>query len=173
MQDYYTDETAYTLDNLAQLLDSNDATPDWITDDGVLQRIVDAAEQRAATRGEQSAMDDTDPDCLLVTDWYNWASDEWGHDTDDTLNQVMLGVLNARASADRDAILFNDAVVLQTGWLRSGDDRRTQMRTYVDDDYADSDDGECWIPRNAAKYIAMIALSDELVHGTPNVTEAM
>jgi hypothetical protein len=173
MKDYYTDETAYTLDNFKQLLEAHDSAPEWLVkDDEHLERIVNLAEQRAGARGEQSALEEGETECLLATDWHGWASDEFGFDGDES-NQVALGVLNARASADRDAILFNDTVVVQTGWLRSGDGRKTQMKPYVDEEYDNSSEGELWVPRGAANYIAIIALSSELVHGTPDLAEAM
>jgi len=172
MHERYTDETAYTIDNLEQLLNSNDAVPDWFCNRDILQRVVTTATSRAVSRGDESALEETDVECLIVTDWHSWNKNNFGFD-DGSVNQVALGVINVRATAGNDAILFNDSVILQTGWLRSGDGRRKQAATYVDDDFDQSEDGELWIPRGAAKYMSIIALSDELLHGDPTIAEAM
>ena len=172
MHERYTDETAYTLDNLEQLLDSNDATPDWVVDPTYLDRLVDMAEQRAAARGEDSALDESQVDCIITAEWQNFLQPEFGYSGDDA-NAVALGVVNPRASADRDAILFNDTAVVQTDWLRSGDGRKTQTRPYMDEEYDNAEEGEFWVPRGATDYVCIIALSDELVHGSPNLAEAM
>lgn len=159
---------AYGDDNLAQILDANDSVPEWFSGEAV-QHAVDYAKHRASARGEDSALEDTETECLITTNWSSF-TDDWGHD--DGANEVALGILNERVSATTDAMLFNDTDILQTGWLQSGDGRRTQAERYVDKEFG-GDDGEMWVPKNAAQYLCIIKLDDELIHGDVQMVEAM
>lgn len=166
MHDY---PEAYTDDNLDQILDANDSFPDYISATE-RERILDVARQRAAARG--SALDDTETDALIATDWGGFASGEFGFDNDE-MNTVALGVLNERASAGKGATLFTDTVVVQDTWLTSGDGRKTQTKAYVDDEYDNADEGDMWVPNGAQDYICIVCLSNELLHSEPTAAEAM
>lgn len=161
---------AYTLDNLEQIIDSNDHCPSLARDE--IERLVELARQRADARGTDSALEDEQTECLIATDWTGFASGEFGYDNGD-VNQFAMGVLEERVSAGRDATLFSDTVIVQNGWLQTGDGRRSQVKAYEDEDYERSDTGEMWIPKSAQEYIAIIALDPELIHGEPDASEAM
>lgn len=167
MHDY---PEAYTEDNLCDILESNDDCPPIGPDE--LDRIIDLAQRRADARGEESALERTEVDCVIATEWDGFAQGEFGYDNG-TLNQFAIGVLNEQVSAGKGATLFTDTYVIQTGWLQTGDGRRNEVEAYVDDDYDNADAGEMWIPNGAQDYICIVALSDELVHGTPSVSDAM
>jgi len=162
---------AYTLDNLQEILDSNSAVPDLTREE--VERLVDLAKRRADARGEQNALEDTETDCIIATEWYNFAADEFGHDSEGTINNVAMGVLDMSASVGKDATLFTDTYVIQTKWLESGDGRCNQIEQYVDDDYDEATPGDIWIPQGAQEYIAIVKLSDELIHDNPQVADAM
>jgi len=166
----YTDETAYTVDNLQSLCDANDVAPD-ISDDEA-QRLVELAQQRAESRGEESALDADTKEVLIATTWNGYASDNFGYD-DNLLNKFALGELNVDVSAGKRATLFNNTVVVQQGWLQSGDSRRTKLRHYEDDDYDGGDVGDLWVANGAAEYIAMFELSSELIHGQTQLADAV
>lgn len=161
--------TAYTDDNLAEIIDANDSVPPWFSGD-VVQRAVDHAKQRAQARGEETALDDTEEECLIVTDW-NSFTDDWGFD-DGTSNQAALGVLNEDISASKDATLFSNVDILQSGWLRSGDGRKTHAERY-EPDWDEGSTGEMWIPKGAQEYICIVRLSDELIHGEIQLEDAL
>lgn len=162
---------AYTLDNLQDILDANSSVPDLTREE--IERLVDLAERRAGARGEQNALENAETDCIIATEWYNFAADEFGHDTEGTINNVAMGVLDMRASVGKDATLFTDTYVAQNKWLESGDGRCTQVEQYVDDDYDDATPGNMWIPQGAQEYIAIVKLSNELIHGSPQAADAM
>jgi len=117
---------AFDDDHLAELVDANSSVPDWVDDPEVLQRIIEHAKGRAAGRGEESALDSTEAECLITTDW-NSFTDDWGFD-DGNANQVALGVFNEEVSSGKQADLFNETVIVQTGWLRTGDGARARVR---------------------------------------------
>lgn len=166
MHDY---PEAYTTENLKELIDANDSCPTISLDE--TERIVDLARRRADARGEESSLEETETDCLVATDWAGFAQDEFGYDNGD-LNEFAIGVYNHRVSMGRAASLFTDTYVIQRGWLSTGDGRRNETVQYHDEDFG-SDPGTMWIPKSAQDYLAIIALSDELVHGTPGASEAM
>ena len=166
----YTDETAYTVDNLQSLCNANDVAPD-ISDDET-QRLIELAQQRAESRGEESALDADTKEVLIATTWNGYASDNFGYD-DNLLNKFALGELNVDVSAGKRATLFNNTVVVQQGWLQSGDARRTKLQHYEDDDYDGSDVGDLWIPLSACDYIALFAISNDLIHGQKQIADAM
>lgn len=167
MHDY---PEAYDKEHLLELINANSSCPDVAMDE--VRRIIDLAERRAQLRGEKSGLDDDKTDFVIATDWSGFASDEFGYDNGD-VNQFALGVLNERASAGKRATLFNDTVVIQNGWLQTGDGRRASVQTYEDDDFDKADEGEMWIPISAQEYIAIIAISNELIHGDPSAADAM
>lgn len=169
MQDHPYPE-AYTKDNLQQVLDANDSSPDPPLEQ--VERITDVAMTRAQSRDEDSALDDTEVECVIATTWHSYQTDEFGYH-DDTVNRYALGTYSQEASLGKQADLFTDTVVLQQEWLSTGDGRMSRTERYVDDDYDDADDGELWIPEAAQEYIAIIALSDELLYGSPTVGDAM
>lgn len=161
---------AFNDENLQELINANGSCPDVAMDE--VQRLIDLAEQRAQLRDEDSSLDANRQDCIIATDWTGFASGEFGYDNGE-VNQFAIGLLNEEASAGRDATLFNDTVVVQNGWLQTGDGRRSKIEQYNDDDFDGADEGEMWIPRSAQEYIAIIALDGELVHGSPSASDAM
>jgi hypothetical protein len=167
MHDY---PEAYTFDNLRQIINANDSCPSVADDE--LKRLVDLAKQRASKRGEESALDDTQTECIIATDWTGFASGEFGYDNGD-VNQFAMGVLEEEVSAGKGATLFSDSVVVQRGWMETGDGRRAQVQQYEDEDYDNADAGEFWIPNSAQDYIAIVALGDELLHGEVELADAM
>lgn len=167
MHDY---PEAYDTDHLQELINANSSCPDVALDE--VKRIVDLAERRAQLRGEDSSLDVSDTDCLIATDWTGFASGEFGYDNGE-VNQFAMGVLNEEASSGKDATLFNETVVLQNGWLQTGDGRRSKVEEYEDEDFEKANPGDMWIPKGAQQYIAIIAISSELVHGVPDAADAM
>jgi hypothetical protein len=161
---------AYAPDALQDCINSNTSCPD--VSEGELQRILDLAERRAQARGEDSALEDTETDCLVATDWAGFAEDRFGYDASDVLNHFAIGVLNMRASVGKDATLFTDTYVIQQSWLADGDGRRTQVEQYTDD-HERNDDGDMWVPKGAQDYVAIIKLPADLVQGEPQLVEAM
>jgi hypothetical protein len=160
---------AFDDDHLAELVDANSSVPDWVDDPEVLQRIIEHAKGRAAGRGEESALDSTEAECLITTDW-NSFTDDWGY-SDGDANQVALGVYKEGVGDNAD--LFKDTTIVQSDWLRTGDGRKTQSEPYEDEEFEQSDEGELWIPHKAQDYVAIIELSGELLHGSPNAADAM
>jgi len=160
------DSEAYTDENLASILDSHDSVPDYLERRDVRGRILDVARQWADRDGQ---LDDDNTRCLIATTWTNWASDELDYDSG-SLNQVALGVMDTKTSS---ATLFTDTVVVQDSWLQTGDGRKTKLRQYDDAEFEASDRGELWLPDGAADYIAVIALSNELLYDDPSMAEAM
>lgn len=170
MEETYTDETAYSVDNLQSLCNANDLAPDLTGDEA--ERIVEIAQQRASSRGEESALDADTKEVLIATTWNTYASDNFGRDNNN-LNKFAIGELNVDVSAGKRATLFNNTVVVQQGWLESGDSRRTEIEYYEDDEYGGSDVGDLWIANGAAEYIALFALSSELIHGKVSLSDAL
>lgn len=162
---------AYDDDNLKQNVDANSSSPDWLSNPKVLERIIEHAKGRADARGEDSALDDSECECLITTNWSSFTED-WGFSGGDA-NQVAVGIFNEEVSSGKQADLFTDVVVLQTDWLRSGDGRKSQAEAYMDESYDNADEGEMWIPNNAQDYICIIELTDELLHGEVQLSEAM
>jgi len=162
---------AFTVDNLYQILDSNSVVADEFGHDNA-ERLVALARQRADSRGEQSALDSTETECIIGTDWTGFAGDEFGYDGG-KMNKWAFGVCKEDISRGKDATLFTNVHVVQQDWLETGDDRKTKLEQYEDEDYENSEPGEMWIPDAAAQYIAIIALSDELIHGDATVADAM
>jgi hypothetical protein len=161
---------AYSPDALQDCINANTSCPDVGEDE--LERILDLAERRAQARGEDSALEDTETDCLVATDWASFAEDRFGYDASDFLNHFAIGVLDMRASVGKDATLFTDTYVIQQSWLHDGDGRRTQVEQYTDD-YEGNDGGDMWVPKGAQDYVAIIKLPDDLVHDEPALAEAM
>lgn len=160
---------AYTADNLYEILDANSAVPDEFGTAN-LERLVEIAQQRADARG--NPLEDDKQDCLIGTDWTGFAGNEFGY-SGGKLNHFAFGVVQPGISSGKDATLFTDVQVVQQDWLETGDGRKTQLEQYVDDDYDGADPGEMWIPDGAAQYIAIVVLSNELVHGEPTAADAM
>lgn len=166
-------QEAYDVDHLTDLLDANSSAPAWVADEEVVERIVNHARSRADARGEDSAYDHKKTPCIITTNWSSF-TDDWGFD-DGNANQVALGQFNEDVSAGKNADLFNNTVILQSGWLRSGDDRRTHAEHYqaeADGSYEPSA-GEMWVPNGAQDYICIKELTAELLHGEPNLADAM
>jgi len=165
---------AYDTDTLEEMVTSNDSSPQWLRGNA-LERVVEYAERRADARGEESALDSADAECLITTNWSAF-TDDWGFD-DGSANQVALGVFNEELSAGKGADLFTDVEILQSGWLRTGDGRKKQAAEYVDEEYSESSDynvrGQKWVPNNAQQYICIIELTGELIHGQAQLSEAM
>jgi hypothetical protein len=161
--------TAYDRDHLDELLNSNSSWPDYMSG-AERDRLVKLARQRADARG--GALDDGETECIIGTDWGNFASGEFGFD-DDTMNQVALGVVQGDISSGKDATLFSDTVVVQDRWLCSGDGRLTATKDYEDEDWDDANIGDLWIPDGAQDYICIVALSGDIVHDDPDASEAM
>jgi len=166
---------AYDDEHFAELVTANDSVPEWINGD-VIDRIIDYAERRAQARGEDSALDGGDSDCVIITNWSSF-TDDWGF-SDGNANQVAFGVFNEELSAGKGADLFTDVEILQSAWLRSGDGRKKQAAKYTDEEYAEqaSDfdvSGQKWIPNGAQQYICIIEITSEMIHGEAQLSEAM
>lgn len=160
---------AFSADHLREVLNSNKRCPDFPRDR--VDRVVELAQQRASTRGD-SALDDDAQDAIVTTDWTNFASGEFG--TNDTVvNTTAIGTFKPGPSRRSHASLFTNTMVVQEPWLRTGDGRRTKVTEYVSDDFEDATPGEFWLPDSAREYVAIVRLSDELVHGQPTVADAM
>jgi len=149
--------TGYTVDNLNDMIASNDSCPTLPS--AQVERLIDLAEQ--VFGGNQFESDGQVH--IVATDWGNFASDTFGTDTDDLLNQFALGVYDKDVSMGRDALLFTDTVIVQTNWLRSGDGRRTQIERFQPD-FEGADVGDMWVPKSVTDYIAIISIADELVY---------
>lgn len=162
---------AFDNDNFEQILESNDSTPNWLLEGDVLNRIIEYARQRAEARGQDSALENGDADCLIVTNWSSF-TDDWGY-TEEGANQVSIGTFNHSVSSGKDAGLFNETQIIQRDWLETGDGRKTQAEYYIDESYDGANEGEMWIPNNAQDYICIVELSGELLHGEPSAAEAM
>lgn len=156
--------TAYTAAEFRKMVNANDDCPPLA--DGEMQRLLDLAQQRVSARPD--GLDNDQVDCLIATEWTGFTADEFGFDNGDP-NQFAMGVFEGDVSSGKGADLFNDTVVVQNGWLMTGDDRRSQIEAYMDDDYDNAEAGEMWIPNGAQQYIAIIALSDELVSNDPEL----
>jgi len=163
---------AYDADHLADLLDSNSSAPDWLGKDEA-ELIVEYAQQRADSRGESSSLDNDGSECLITTNWSSF-TDDWGF-SGGSANQVAIGSFNDGAGSKAD--LFENTDILQTNWLRDGDGRKKQAERYEDDEllsnFDNSSVGDMWIPHKAQDYICIITLTGELLHGQPELSEAM
>ena len=137
MSDY---PIAYGAEHLQELINANDSCPDVAIDEA--RRIVELVEQRVQSTN-----------CIISTDWNGFASNEFGYDNGE-INQFAVGT-HERDSGR--ATLFKDTVVLQNGWLQSGDGRRSKVEEYHDEEFEKSSDGDLWVPNNAQQYIAIIA----------------
>lgn len=164
-------QTVYDDGQFADIISSNGSAPTWLDRDSVTDRILAYARARAESRGEESALDGSEADCIITTNWAAFTED-WGFSGGEA-NQVAIGTLNEEASAGKDATLFTDVAVLQTDWLQSGDGRKKQAEAYVDEGWDDATEGDMWIPNGAQEYICIKELSSELLHGEPELTDAM
>jgi hypothetical protein len=161
--------TAFTEDNLRQILDSNEHCHDIPTKQ--FERLVDIAQHRADARG--SALDDDSTECMIISGtWSEYAQNEFGF-SDNSLNKIAFGELNHQASLGKDAVLFNNTQIVQAGWLESGDGRKSMLKMYEDDDYDGADSGELWIPKSAAEYLCVVKLDSELLYDGVEMQEAM
>lgn len=133
------------------------------------ERIVDLAQRRVHA---DSALEQHDTTCVLMTDWVSFAASEFGYDNDE-MNTTAVGTYNHSASSGKNADKFDDVTVIQQGWLTTGDGRKTQMVEYVDDDFDKASPGEMWVPHGAQEYMCIVALDSTLVHDNPSVAEAM
>jgi len=158
---------AYDEGHLQELINANDSCPDVAIDE--VKRIMDLAERRAQIRGEESSLEAGAHDCVISTDWSGFASGEFGYDNGE-VNQFAMGVYEKDSGS---ATLFKDAVVLQNGWLQTGDGRRSKVEEYHDEDFDKASPGSFWIPKGAQDYIAIIAISGEAIHGEPDLADAM
>lgn len=161
---------AYDKEHLQELINANDSSPNVAIDE--VERLIDLAERRAQLRDEESTFDADDKECIIMTDWSGFAADEFGYDNGD-MNQTAIGILNTQASAGKYATLFNDTVVVQNGWLETGDARRAKIEQYNDEDFEQASEGEMWVPDKAQEYMAIIALDPGLVHDDPKAADAM
>lgn len=164
MHDY---PVAYTQDNLAQILNANDSCQNFADDE--VRRLVDLAQRRAQARAD-SALDDGEVDCIIATEWSGFTQDKgFGFDNGQR-NGVAMGVYTDESDA---ATLFEDTVVVQQGWLSTGDGRRSKVEEFQDESWDDATTGTFWVPNGAQPYLCIVALSNELVHGTTKVADAM
>lgn len=151
-----------------ELLNSNSNCRDFNVAE--VARIAELGKQRTIDRID-GPMDDESNDYVLTTDWHNFAKSEFG--VDETVNDVVLAYPNHSLSDSKDAVLFEEAVIVQSGWLDSGDGRRVQIEKYVSEDYDDATPGSLWIPRSALDYFVVIELSDEMVRPQAQLSDAM
>lgn len=169
MHDY---PEAYTADNLRQILDANDSVPSL--NDEQFERLVELAERRASGRGESAVntgLEQHEHECLIATNWDSFAGNEFGYDGE--VNQFAFGVYDHDISAGKGACLFTDTVVVQNGYLTTGDGRKTQFERYMDEDYDNANAGEMWIPRGAQDYIGIVVLDPELLFGEADIADMM
>jgi len=164
-------QSIYDDGQFEDIISSNGSAPTWLDRNGVAERVLQYVRARAESRGEDSALDGGEVDCIITTNWSSFTED-WGF-SGGNANQVAIGTLNEEASAGKQATLFTDVAVLQTDWLRSGDGRKTQAEAYIDEGYDGADEGDMWIPNAAQEYICIKELSSELLHGQPELTDAM
>lgn len=163
-------DTITTVDELADRFNNSDYCFDLDVD--MAKRIVDIAQRRAQTRNEDGALDSERQECLIATDWVSFAADEFGYDSGQ-LNEFAMGLYDTERSDGSDADLFTDTIVIQHGWLLSGDGRKTEFERYNDEDFEQSDVGEFWVAHSAQPYMEIAALDPTLVHDQPGVEEAM
>lgn len=161
---------AHSKEELLELINNSDKCPDLAEDE--VGRIIDLAERRAQLRQEDSAFDAEDHDCIITTDWTGFASGEFDYDNGH-VNQFAMGVYQPKASAEKQADLFKSTVIVQNGWMQTGDGRRNKVKEYEDEDFEKSGPGDFWVPKGAQDYILIVALAPELVHGQPSVADAM
>jgi hypothetical protein len=159
-------ETAYTVDNLQQLLDANEYAPP-ITDD-VVDRLVAVAQARVSA---ESAYDNVGPIDLVFGTWDNFCRETWGSSSTDygtEPNRFMLCTINEDVSENRDAWLCEEADVIQQGWLTTGDGRKSKLKhvDVSDTEFVD-DTRTCWCPK---EYLGRVSMSNELL--TPEGTAA-
>lgn len=168
MHDY---PEAYTSDNLRQILDANDSIPSL--NEEQFDRLLELARQRAQSRGTavETGLEDHEHDVLIATDWDSFAGNEFGYDGD--VNQFAFGTYNHNVSSTKNASLFTDTVVVQNGYLSTGDGRKSKLESYMDDDYEHADEGDMWIPKSAQEYIGIVVLDAELLYDDPSAAEAM
>jgi hypothetical protein len=161
---------AYTVESLVEIIEANDSveTPT----NAEIERLLDLADTRAASRGETNALDESQTDCLIGTDWTSFAQDEFGY-SGGKCNVWAFGVYESEISSGKGADLFSDTHVVQQGWLESGDGRMASLEAYMDDEYDNASEGELWIPSGAQQYICIIELGDELLHDDAAVADAM
>lgn len=166
-------QQAYAIDEFADILDANENAPDWLSDDEVVERIVQYAKSRAEANGADSAYDDSGNLCIITTDWSGFVED-WGF-SGGSQNQVAIGEFNEERSSGKNADQFRNTEILQTEWLRDGDGRLTQAEMYEEDPDGgyEPDVGEMWVPNGAQDYICIKGLSGELLHGEPTLADAM
>lgn len=168
MQDY---PEAYTEANLREILDANENIPS--INDEQFERLLDLAQRRAKARGNSvdTGLERGEHECLIATEWNSFAGNEFGYDGD--VNQFAFGIYDHGVSKGKGACLFTDVVVIQNGYLATGDGRKTQFERYVDEDYENAEDGEMWIPRGAQDYIGIVVLDPELLYGEAEAADAM
>lgn len=158
---------AYGVDHLRELVNTNDSCRDITISES--ERLVEVAQQRADSN---SALDDGEKHCLVTTDWHGFCLDNFGQDTSDSTNEFAIGTFDHGRTMGRDAILFNDTIVVQHGWLNTGDGRKTKVKRYTDD-FDGASMGEFWLPKSVEEYVCIIELSGEMIHGSVDVSEAM
>lgn len=163
--------SAYTTDNLVELIEANEFGP-HITEE-MADRIIDLARRRTQARSENT-VEVGEKDFLVFTDWDSFCRDTFGSDgvgDDNVPNRYALCVPNFKVSSGRDAWLCKEAVAIQQGWLESGDGRRSSIEEVDQTDTSFHDDREeFWAPK---EYTAMIGFGDDLVRQDPKVADAM
>lgn len=159
-----------STDELRESINASSNCPDIAQDEA--ERLVDLAQRRAQTRGEESALDADSFECVITTDWTGFTSDEFDYDNGH-VNEFAMGVYAQKASEGKEATLFKHTVVVQHGWLQTGDGRRNKVEEYVDEEFDKSGPGEFWVPNSAQAYMHIVGLSPQLVHGEPSAADAM
>jgi len=96
---------AYDADHAEEVITSNGSVPDWL-DGAAVERIIEYARGRADARGEQSALDQSETECVIATNWHTF-TDDWGY-SGGAANQIAVGVFNAEVSSGKQADLFTD-----------------------------------------------------------------
>jgi hypothetical protein len=158
---------AFNDDMLEDILDANDSAPSL--SDEERQRIIDVTE---TISGAMGALDSDNDWCLIGTTWQSFCENTFGTD-DNVVNRFAIGVHEADISSGKGATLFSNTRIVQHKWLKGGDNRRSQYKTFIDDGYDDANEGDLWIPKSAQEYICIVELKDELIHGKPTLSEAM
>jgi len=112
---------------------------------------------------------------VVGTNWQSFASDRFGEDSVRMTNRFAIGSYQPTVSAEQQAALFTDTVVVQQSWLESGDDALTRTQPY-EAQYDGGDEGEMWIPHSAMPqedgYVLALALAPAILDGQQGLAGA-
>lgn len=157
---------AYSSDQFGDMVLSNSAVDIGRTH---ANRLLDMA------RGADTVREADGITAVVGTNWQSFSSDRFGKDNARMTNRFAIGSYQPTVSAEQQAALFTDAVVVQQSWLESGDNSLTRTKPY-EAQYDGGDEGEMWIPHSAMPredgYVLAIALAPAILDGQQGLTEA-